>query len=66
MLANVLVIMQEHNVIILGVNTHLHHADVKLETKQGYNDNYVFCICPESDREQLRSELTDIEFFEGA
>ena len=63
-LANALKVFKDCNVNILGLNTHLHHAQFNRDAGKGYKFNYVHCMCTKDDKEFLEKEL-EAEFDEG-
>ena len=63
-LAKALKIFKDCNVNILGLNTHLYHADFDRNAGKGYKYNYIHCKCTKRDKEFLKKELR-AEFEEG-
>ena len=49
--------MQDCHVNILGLNTHLHHADFNRNAGRGYKFNTIYCMCKKEDKEFLKNEL---------
>ena len=56
-LAEALKVFKDCNVHILGLNTHLHHAEFDRNAGKGYKFNYVHCMCTKDDKEFLKNEL---------
>ena len=56
-LAEALKVFKDCKVNILGLNTHLHHADFDRNAGNGYKYNYVHCMCTRKDMDFLKSEL---------
>ena len=56
-LAKALRVFKDCNVNILGLNTHLHHAEFDRNAGNGYKFNYVHCICTKGEKEFLKKEL---------
>ena len=56
-LAKALKVFMDNNVNILGLNTHLHHADFDRDAGKGYKYNYIHCMCTTEDKEFLKNEL---------
>jgi prephenate dehydratase len=62
-LAAALKVFKDCNVNILGLNTHLHHAEFDRNAGNGYKFNYVHCICTKDQKDFLKKEL--MAEFEG-
>ena len=56
-LARALKVFKDCNVNILGLNTHLHHADFDRNAGNGYKFNFVHCTCTQEDKDFLKDEL---------
>ena len=56
-LAKALKVFKDCKVNILGLNTHLHHADFNRNAGNGCKYNYVRCMCTRKDKDFLKSEL---------
>jgi prephenate dehydratase len=56
-LAQALKVFKDCNVNILGLNTHLHHAEFDRNAGNGYKFNYVHCMCTKDEKEFLKNEL---------
>ena len=56
-LARALKVFKDCNVNILGLNTHLHHADFDRNAGNGYKFNYVHCKCTPKDKDFLKNKL---------
>ena len=59
-------ISQEYNINILGLNTHLHHANFDRNAGKGYKFNYVHCKCTKEEKNFLKNSLkAEFEKSEG-
>ena len=56
-LAAALKVFKDCNIYILGLNTHLHHAEFDRSAGDGYQYNYVHCTCTKDEKEFLKNEL---------
>ena len=50
-------ISQDCSINILGLNTHLHHADFDRNAGEGYKFNYIHCKCTSREKTFLKNEL---------
>ena len=48
-------ITKDRRINILGVNTHLHHANFSRIATKGYKYNHVHCLCSDEDKRFLKS-----------
>ena len=56
-LAKALKVFKDNNINILGLNTHLHHADFDRNAGKEYKFNYIHCMCTKEDKEFLENKL---------
>ena len=63
-LAKALKVFKDCNINILGLNTHLHHAEFDRNAGKGYKFNYIHCKCTSEDKRFLEEELK-AQFEEG-
>ena len=56
-LTRALEVFKDYKVNILGLNTHLCHAEFNQDAGRGYNFNYIHCMCTKKDKEFLKNEL---------
>lgn len=54
-LAKALKVFKDRHINILGVNTHLHHANFSRIAAKGKKFNHVHCLCSDEDKEYLKS-----------
>ena len=68
-LAKALKVFMDCNINILGLNTHLHHAEFERDDGSGNKVNYVYCMCKKEleHKSYLERELKEfeVEFKDG-
>ena len=56
-LARALKVFKDCKVNILGLNTHLHHAEFDRDAGNGYKFNYIHCMCTPKDKDFLKEKF---------
>lgn len=64
-LARAIKVFKDCNVNILGLNTHLHHADFDRNAGNGYKFNYIHCKCTPENKQFLKNKPLNAEFEGG-
>ena len=54
--------LKDHNVNILGLNTHLHHAAFDRDAGKGCKFNHIHCLCSPEDKRFLELTFADSKF----